>query len=239
MPADDQADTDMKRIYRAQADGVITEDAAQAAVDAVQARRGPGTRNGAPERARPALSRHRRREKVFGPGRGRPMDRNAKARLMHRARALSHATEKGRAYGPVSAKALAVFQALLWGFHNSRSGLCFPSYERIAAAAHCARSTVYEAIAALEAAGLMTWVNRIKRVREWMPGLPGVGASRIRVLRTSNAYVFPVEPSKSEKPTGTAESRFFPLLKGTIQTQKPAQEQLGAPSAPLIASNGR
>jgi hypothetical protein len=43
MPADDQADTDMKRIYRAQADGVITEDAAQAAVDAVQARRGPGT----------------------------------------------------------------------------------------------------------------------------------------------------------------------------------------------------
>jgi hypothetical protein len=23
-----------------------------------------------------------------------------------------------------------VLQALLWGFHNSRSGVCFPSYER-------------------------------------------------------------------------------------------------------------
>jgi hypothetical protein len=25
-----------------------------------------------------------------------------------------------------------MLQALLWGFHNSRSGCCFPSYERIA-----------------------------------------------------------------------------------------------------------
>jgi hypothetical protein len=42
-------------------------------------------------------------------------------------------------------------EALLWGFHNAKSGLCFPSYERIAEAAGCARSTVAEALKALEA----------------------------------------------------------------------------------------
>ena len=38
-------------------------------------------------------------------------------------RCLSRRTEKGRAYGVVTAKALAVLEALLWGFHNARSGL--------------------------------------------------------------------------------------------------------------------
>ncbi len=76
------------------------------------------------------------------------------------------------------------------GLPQRQVGLCFPSYKRIAAAAHCAPSTVGEAISALEAAGLLEWVNRIKRVREWMPGLPGVGVTRVRVVRTSNAYSF-------------------------------------------------
>ena len=103
------------------------------------------------------LPRHLRprREKVFGDGRPRPLDRNAKARIMHRARALMHRTEKGKAYGQITAKALAVLEALLWGFHNARSGLCFPSYEKIAEKAGCARSTVAEALKALEAAGLL------------------------------------------------------------------------------------
>jgi hypothetical protein len=39
---------------------------------------------------------------------------------------------------------LEVLQALLWGFHAAKSGLCFPSYEKIAEAAQCARSTVGE-----------------------------------------------------------------------------------------------
>jgi len=74
----------------------------------------------------------RRREKVFGVGRPRPLDRNAKARIMTYARALMRRIEKGKAYGQVTAKALAVLEALLWSFHNARSGLCFPSYETIA-----------------------------------------------------------------------------------------------------------
>ena len=97
---------------------------------------------------------------MFGNGRPRALDRNAKVRIMHLARCLSRRTEKGKAYGAVTAKALAVLEALLWSFHNAKSGLCFPSYEKIAEAAGCARSTVAEAIKALEDAGILSWVNR-------------------------------------------------------------------------------
>jgi hypothetical protein len=73
------------------------------------------------------LPRHLRprREKVFGDGRPRPLDRNAKARIMHLARALMHRTEPGKAYGALTAKYVAVLEALLRCFHNARSGLCF------------------------------------------------------------------------------------------------------------------
>jgi hypothetical protein len=37
-------------------------------------------------------------------------------------------------------KALAALEALLWAFHNAKSGLCFPSYEKIAEAAPPAAS---------------------------------------------------------------------------------------------------
>ena len=131
-----------------------------------------------------------RREKLFGEGRPRPLDREAKVRVMYLARALLRRTDKGKAYGAISAKAYAVLEALLWGFHNARSGLCFPSYETIADRAGCARSTVAEALKALEAAGVLTWVNRIARVRERCPDLFGNMGSRIRVIRTSNGYVF-------------------------------------------------
>lgn len=46
-----------------------------------------------------------------------------------------------------------MLEALLWAFHNAKSGVCFPSYERIAEAAGCARSTVAEALKALEDSG--------------------------------------------------------------------------------------
>ena len=68
-----------------------------------------------------------RREKMFGMGRPRALDRNAKVRIMHWARCLARRTEKGKASGQVTAKAVAVLEALLWGFHNAKSGVCFPS----------------------------------------------------------------------------------------------------------------
>ena len=66
-----------------------------------------------------------------------------------------------------------MLEALLWAFHNAKSGLRFPSYEAIAEAAGCARSTVAEAIKAFEDAGILSWVQRIKRVREACPDLLG------------------------------------------------------------------
>jgi len=147
-----------------------------------------------------------RRDKVFGPGRLVPLDSKAKVRVMMLARALMRRQEKGKAYGVITAKFLAVLWALLWGFHNAATGKCFPSYEAIADAAGCARSTVYEAIRALEQVGVLSWVNRIKRVREWVPGLFGkASAWRWRVVRTSNSYVL-TDPlaSKSDFQTRTS-----------------------------------
>jgi hypothetical protein len=150
------------------------------------------------------------REKIFG-HRPVPLDRNGKARVATFMRALMRRTEPGKAYGELTAKAVAVGKALLYAFHNAATGLCFPSYEAIAAAADCARSTVAEGIVMLERAGVLTWVNRIERRRVAEPDLFGRTAYRWRVVRTSNDYQFvdpkptakPPEASKSEKPTGT------------------------------------
>src|SRR5262245_6466242 len=178
--------------------------------------------------------RHQHREKVFGEGRCVPLDRNAKARIRVFARALSHRTEKGKHYGVITAKFLAVLDALLWGFHNCGTGRCFPSYEAIAERADCTRSTVYEAINALECAGILTWVNRIVRIREWGPDLFGRAQNRWRVIRTSNAYTFvdpqphakPPVSSKSEFPTGTADPEFKKEAPKLLDPENPLHRAL-------------
>ena len=157
-----------------------------------------------------------RREKVFGPGQGLALDRNAKARIMVYARCWSAKHRRpGQHRGPLTRAFMEVLEALLWGFHNSRDGRCFPSYESIAAKAQCNRDTVYEAIKALELADVLTWVNRITRIRTRELDLFGQMANRWRIIRTSNAYLFrdplpchmPANVrdgfSKSENPPGT------------------------------------
>ncbi len=198
-----------------------------------------------------------RREKLFGEGRPRPLDRNAKARIMIFARALMRRTEKGKAYGAITAKALAVLEALLWGFHNTQSGLCFPSYATIAERAGCARSTVAEALKALEDAGLLTWVNRIVRIKERCEDLFGRFGSRTRVMRTSNGYRFN-DPkgaaskgflSKSDFQSGTliqdSNSSLAPPARADLDPTSPlaaslstlfeAVKKKGAPTAQLLA----
>jgi hypothetical protein len=167
------------------------------------------------------------REKLFGAARGIPLDRNAKARIIAYARAYSARMKlPGQHRGPITRAFIEVLETLLWGFHNSKDGRCFPSYESIAARARCNRDTVYEAIKALEAADILTWVNRIVRIRTRELDLFGQWASRWRIVRTSNAYVFrdplpcaegrPTDrpASKSENPTGT--------LNPDISSNKPA-----------------
>lgn len=152
-----------------------------------------------------------RREKVFGDGPRVPLDREAKLRIKVHARGLLQRTQAGKAYGVITAKALAVLDALLWGFHNAKSGQCDPSYDTIATKAGCARSTVALAIKALELAGVLTWINRITRERVPELDLFGKWAYRWRLIRRSNAYLFrdpktaarPGASSKSENRTGT------------------------------------
>ena len=120
--------------WRAHAEGQIPDAEAGAISEAIEARRAALAGKGPAKPLRPNLGLPRparkpeRREKMFGLGRPRALDRNAKVKIMHWARCLSRRTEKGRAYGVVTAKALAVLEALLWGFHNAKSGVCFPSW---------------------------------------------------------------------------------------------------------------
>jgi len=149
----------------------------------------------------------RRREKVFGEGRCQPLDRNAKARIMVYARAWSARHRRpGQHRGPLTRATLEVLAALLWGFHNSRDGRCFPSYETIAARAQCCRDTVYEAIRALEAADILTWVNRLIRVQFRELDLFGKLALRSRLIRTSNAYTFRDPLPCAQVPQGRGEA---------------------------------
>jgi helix-turn-helix protein len=175
-----------------------------------------------------------RREKMFGEGRLLPLDRNAKARIMVLARALMQRSGEGKHYGVLTAKFVAVLGALLWGFHNAKSGRCFPSYERIAEKADCARSTVYEAIRALEDAGILTWVNRIARIRDWGPDLFGKAKNRWRVIRTSNQYCFvdpqpparPADSSKFEFQTGTEDQESSLLPTPALNPENPLHRAL-------------
>jgi hypothetical protein len=192
----------------------------------------------------------RRREKVFGQGRCQPLDRNAKARIMVYARAWSFKHRRaGQHRGPLTRATLEVLEALLWGFHNSRDGRCFPSYETIAARAQCCRDTVYEAIRALEAAELLTWVNRLIRVQFRELDLFGKLALRSRLVRTSNAYVFRdpmpcaqnlaqgraggtaaaislASSSESENPPRTLNQDFYPLSKTTPEPKDGLEQAL-------------
>lgn len=164
------------------------------------------------------IPRHLRpkREKLFGPARGTPLDRNAKTRIIVYARAWSaRHKQPGQHRGPLTRATIEVLQALLFGFHNAASGLCFPSYEAIALKADCARSTVSAAIVALEDAAVLSWVNRIIRERVTERDLFGRQSVAWRLVRTSNAYVFrdplpcheraaPRDLPTSENPSGTA-----------------------------------
>jgi hypothetical protein len=195
----------------------IPDAAPRKAAGASRARGGGGAPGAAKRPPRSPARRPRRyREKVFGDGRPLPLDRNAKTRIMVRARALMRPTEKGKHWGAITAKAFEVLKALLWCFHNVVTGKCFPSYERIAEAAGVARSTVAEAIKMLEDAGLLTWVNRLTRIWEPVLDMFGQWTTRRRMIRTSNGYRFidPRPSSKSEllPETSNQDSPQEPLL---------------------------
>lgn len=144
------------------------------------------------------------RRKTFGLPDSHGLDRNTRTRLMVFARAWSaRHRAPGQHKGPITRAFLEVLWALL-DFANTRTGSCFPGYEAVAAKAKCARSTVGQAIRVLEWAGVITVVNRLRRVGP-------------RVFRTSNAYLFRAMAPSSENRAGTQtlkESSFLPASAG-------------------------
>jgi hypothetical protein len=181
----------------------------------------------------------RKREKLFGSGRCIPLDGNAKARIKAYVKGYNASHKQGRQHrGPITRAYEEVFEALLWSFHNSKTGLCFPSYEKIAEKAQCCRDTVYEAIKVLEDARVLTWVHRIKRIQVRQLDLFGKWTNHWKLIRTSNAYSF-IDPatrdgrfrSKSENPPGT--------LIQEIQILTPISATAVALSAELTAALGR
>ena len=70
-----------------------------------------------------------------------------------------------------------VFEILLFGFYNPRTGQCFPSHKAIAAKTRCSVRTVQRALKWARENNLIQWAHGIVR-DGW------------RVLRTSNRYCF-------------------------------------------------
>ncbi len=216
-------------LWRAYGERRIDDATAQEVSEALEARKRV-LREKTPARK---IGAGKRRDKVFGLGKLYPLDRNAKARILARARVFMRRRGKWRAYGAVTAKAYQVLAALLYQFHNSKTGMCFPSYERIAEHVGCCRDTVAEAIKALGACGLLTWVNTLKRVHIEGPALFGSARTgRTRVYRSSNSYRL-IDPlhlpklrnpflflSKSDFPTGTNQ----PIA---IQSRSPVDKSHG------------
>ena len=152
------------------------------------------------------------RERVFRRVLGSPLGPKSKKAIMRSVELYNAKNRKpGEHHGPITPAFQRVLSAMLWKFHNSRTGYCYPSYETIAAAARCCRDTVYEAIKALEAADILTWVNRFDKIRSECRDFLGRAFTRWQVIRTSNAYCFrdPLpcvtgyDRYKSENPAGT------------------------------------
>lgn len=81
----------------------------------------------------------------------------------------------------------------------------------------CARSTVAEALKALEWSGVLSWQNRITRIQLRERDLFGKWSSRWQVIRTSNAYVFRDPGSKSENLPGTPIKEILPCLYSAVR----------------------
>jgi hypothetical protein len=120
-----------------------------------------------------------RREKVFGLGRPAPSTATPRSELC--TGALSQREGQG-AYGLVTAKALAGFEALLWGFHNAKSGRCFPFYERIAegAAAITPRPCRSAALSRTERSQRRSPRLRRKQRKEQIAGAVGFRSSSVQ-----------------------------------------------------------
>lgn len=110
-------------------------------------------------------------EKQFGTIYGPPLQRGDKTACI-----ISLQAEIDRR-GGVPYGWMRIYEVLLFGFYNPRTGECFPSHKTIAAKARCGVRTVQRALKWARDNNLIVWVHGIIR-DGW------------RLLRTSNRYAF-------------------------------------------------
>ena len=144
------------------------------------------------------------RQKIFGPAPIQPLSAIECQALLAKAHQMRGEHRKNPEAPKITLTTCQVLFVLLMktGFH--KTGACFPSYETIAEKARCARSTVAVALTALAEAGLLNWVNRLKRIAvDWTDMLGQKRKSNVPA-RASNGYTFgkPTLFPKSEKRTG-------------------------------------
>lgn len=150
--------------------------------------------------------RRRTRQKLFCEGTTVPMTRHQKQVHFDRVMARSAARRKKNCMTPITPAFERVFRALLFGFHNCDTGLCYPAYETIANKAKVSPSTVGRAIKVLEEHGGLTWDHRLAKHK-----VAGSNLTR----RSSNSYRFSQLSSDRQSAGGTSPS----ISKGTYNYQ--------------------
>jgi hypothetical protein len=124
---------------------------------------------------------------------------------------------------------------------NWHTGHSYPSIDTLARTASCAPSTVQLAIAALERANIITWVNRIvfKKVRQTCK-ITGRIAWVKMPRRTSNFYIFKtLEPAAGQAGSCAAQQDLFA---GPYDTERRSETQtsifslIGEPPKPVKPS---
>ena len=122
-----------------------------------------------------------------------PINKQQRVRLYHDARRFDRQTRGHMPSeyrpGKISARqgklgiaGLAVLHALLFDFHNNRTGRMDPCWETLADAANLSRATVARALARLKAAGVLNWVKRCA------PDLEQQEAGGFLMRQISNLY---------------------------------------------------
>ena len=174
-----------------------------------------------------------RRGSRFGPPERGNLDRNLVARIIFFAEALDRRTRGPRQHGGIlKAKGLDVLRALLKRFYSYLTGECFPSYDQIAEAAGCSRSTVAAKLRILEQLGITQTIRR-KVVASFTSR-----AHRVRfdvAVQTSNSYRFNL-PITDRSQHGDLGLLLLQPEKARVSAVKEAESKIRAETSKVLES---
>lgn len=154
------------------------------------------------------------RQKIFGRSDLYPRtwcsDRQ-RATAFRLAAAFNEKNHRKGSQGPITHAGFRLLRALC--YIGRASGQRFPSYEYLAKFAGISRATVARQLKALEAAGLITWVNTFHRI---------VRDGIQKLVRGVNAYLITVEGSKSQNDAGRPDQWIsIPSPKADVRLGRP------------------